>query len=457
MATFALVTLPLSGHIHPMMAAARALVRVGHRAVVLGPVDLVRRLPDDVEAQPIGERDLPAGALDAQCACLSRMQGAGDLLAMFRAVARLSEFYVTHLPAGLERLGASAVLHDQLEPGAGLVARGLSRSLGLRHLSLACALPMNREPSVPPPFMGWRHREGAFWAWMNGGYYTVVDALLREQGRVLEAAAQRFGVCKPARGPDGAPLQDWQRAWSVDDGLSRTHDMAQGLASLDYPRTRPPAYLGPLRDGASRYPGLASIAAERDGRPLCFVSLGTLMGARADLLGAMARAATRRGLQPVVVHGGRLADPGALPAGTIARPFLDQAAVMAECEAAIIHGGYNSTTDAAAAGLPLVVVPVAFEQAAIGARVERAQLGRRVGRRGPDLAQRIALSLGDTIHNAEDRAARRRARFEALAAPGTDGLVAMAQAALDGVPAPDPAAAPRASELAPGLVPLPAE
>ena len=460
MATLALITLPLSGHMNPMVAAARALRRAGHRPVVLGPADLVARLPEDVEARIIGEADLPRGELDARCACLSRMGSLDDVRRMFALVADLSRFYVTHLPSALEQLGAQALLHDQLEPGAGLVARGLSRSLGLRHLSLACALPMNQEASVPPPFMGWRSRPGPGGQGLNGGYYTVVNALLREQGQVLSDAAHRFGLSKPARNLDGSALQDWQRAWSVEDGRSRTYDLAQGLASLDFPRTDPPSYLGPFREGVSTYPGLSSVEAERDGRPLCFVSLGTLMGARASLLSAMARAAIRRGLQPVVVHGGRLEDPDALPRGTIARDFLDQRAVLAECDAAIIHGGYNSTTDAVAAGVPLVTVPIAFEQAAIAARVEHAGLGRRVGRRGPDLAQRIALGLSDTARDPEHRAARNRARFEALAAPGTAGLVAAVDAAMSGRRLPARETAPQAEpgRTAPlGALPLPAE
>ena len=459
MATLALITLPLSGHIHPMMAAARALQAAGHRPVVVGPPDLVARIPEDIDTHTIAAADCPPGALDRRCACLSRMSRPSDIGEMFALVAELSQLYVDHLPAALDALGADAVLHDQLEPAAGLVARAGARE-GLAHISLACALPMNREPAVPPPFMGWRYRTGAWGHWLNGGYYNVVNLLLRRQGRVLEAAAARFGLAKPDANPDGSPLQDWQEAWSVQDGLSATHDLAQGLASLDFPRHVAPAYLGPLRDTRTAYPGLDTIAGERDGRPLCFVTLGTLMGARARLLAAMSRAAISRGLQPVVVHGGRLPDSAALPRGTIVRDFLDQRAVLADSAAAIVHGGYNSTTDVVAQGLPFVTLPIAFEQAAIAARVSRARLGRVVGRRGPDLAQRIGLGLSDAARDPAMRAARRSARFEAGAAPGTAGLVRAVDSALHGRALPatlrgGPLASP--APPAPGGVPLPAE
>ncbi len=423
MATFALITLPLSGHMNPMMAAARALMASGHRPVVVGPPDLVARVPDDIETLIIGERDFPTGELDRICACLSRMRSWSDLTSMFTLTARLSRFYLRHLPRALEQIGADGLIHDQLEPGAGLVGRGLS-SRRFAHISLACALPMNREPSVPPPFMGWKYNSSAYGHWLNAGYYRIVNALLRPQCEVLAKGADDFGLSKP----DG--LEDWQQVWSVDDGISRTTDLAQGLASLDFPRERPPVYLGPFRDDGLCYPGPDTIAHERDGRPLAFISLGTLMGGRAKVLRAMAKAAIHQGLQPVVVHGGRLSDDSAMPAGTIARDFLDQRAVLAQASAAIIHGGYNSTTDAVAAGVPLVTVPIAFEQSAIAARVVRAGLGCKVGAVGPGLSARISDALGEVMTSESVAKAARRARFEALAAPGLDGLVAAVDGAI---------------------------
>ncbi|GLQ21073.1 glycosyltransferase [Algimonas porphyrae] len=425
MSTLALITLPLPGHMRPMMAAARALQQAGHHPVVVGPADLTARVPDDIATRTIGQTDLPAGAVDHMCACLSRMSRLSDLRQMFRAIATLSQFYLDHLPQAIEQIGADAILHDQLEPGAGLVARSLSRSWGVRHISLACALPMNREPSVPPPFMGWRFRPSRYGAWLNAGYYRVVNALHAEQGLVLANGARRFGLTKPD------DLEDWQQVWSVDDGISDQTDLVQGLASLDYPRQSPPTYLGPFRDSRDAYPGLSSIQSERDGRPLAFISLGTLMGGKRRILRAMANAATARGLQPILVHGGRLnVEQADLPTGTIARDFLDQRAIMADAAVAMLHGGYNSTTDAIAAGLPLITVPLAFEQGAIAARVERAQLGRTVGRLGSGLTLRLQQALDAVTGSPTIRAASRRAQFEALAAPGLSGLVASVDGAL---------------------------
>lgn len=433
MATLALLTLPLAGHFNPMMAGARALKAAGHRPVVIGPPDVIDRVPADISTWVIGSTDWPRGSLADRCACLSRMRSVTDFRRMLQLVADHSQFYLDHLPDAIEAINADGIIHDQLEPAVGIVARGLKmRSSSLAHISLACALPMNREALILPPLLGWSYRASAFGAWLNQGYYRVVDTLLAEQGRVLADGAGRFGLKKCGN------LESWQEAWSVEDGLSRSCDLAQGFASLDYPRHGPPLYLGPLRSSQSPYPGLEAIAAHRDGRPLCFISLGTLMGGRTSLLLAMARAADRRGLQPLVVHGGKM-DKAAqrdflqrAPTGTLLHSFLNQTAVMRACHVAILHGGYNSTTDAIAAGLPVVIVPLAFEQGAIAARVERANLGRAVSRFGPNMSRRIRLALGDVLSSEAVRLATRQTRFEALAAPGLPGLVECVEATVTG-------------------------
>ncbi|RZM02116.1 MAG: hypothetical protein EOP68_21390, partial [Sphingomonas sp.] len=48
------------------------------------------------------------------------------------------------------------------------------------------------------------------------------------------------------------------------------------------------------------------------------------------------------------------------------------------CSAAILHGGFNTVLDALAAGVPIVTVPLAFEQPATAARLKRIGAARIV-------------------------------------------------------------------------------
>ena len=106
-------------------------------------------------------------------------------------------------------------------------------------------------------------------------------------------------------------------------------------------------------------------------------SLGTLQGARFGLFRTIAEAARRGGFRLVLAHGGRLTaeQVAALPGRPSAHAFVPQRPILAAEDVAIVNGGLNTVMDALAEGVPLVVVPIAFEQAAVAARVERAGAG----------------------------------------------------------------------------------
>ena len=54
--------------------------------------------------------------------------------------------------------------------------------------------------------------------------------------------------------------------------------------------------------------------------------------------------------------------------------------MLARSAVAVLNGGLNTVMDALAAGVPILAVPIAFEQGAIASRIERAGAGRRLSR-----------------------------------------------------------------------------
>ena len=375
MARIAAVTLPLTGHMNPMVTTLRALQSRGHTVCVFGPPDVGARLPQDIAFRSIAADIYPLGALDSFTQGLRDVSGYSGLQHMIRSISQLSKAYLDALPNALMRWGANALIHDQLEPGAGLVAKGLRRNHNpdFAHISLAAALPINREPDVPPPYLGWKYRDSDYGRWLNAGGYRVVDWLMRSQAAVLSDGAARLNLRAPVSGQ-----------WDISACTSEVCDLSQSVPLLDYPRKRhgSPTYIGPIREKAvtPRYTSYADIANERDGRPLVFGSLGTLMGGRKALFTRMAKACTANGLQLVIAHAGQLdaAAQAALPRDVIIRDYVDQGDILKHSVAAIVHGGYNTVLDAMQAGKPILVRPIAFEQSAIAARVDRLGAGIRV-------------------------------------------------------------------------------
>ena len=364
LAHLAIITPPLVGHLNALQALGRVLVARGHRVTLLGPEDARRWVWPGIGFEPVGAATHPAGHADAQAARMGRLFGPLGMAAMLRDLADDTAMIARDAPRAIERLGVDALVVDQLEPGGGVVARGL----GLPYMSVACALPIERDADVPPVFVGWRYDPSSYGRWWNEGGHRVADWLMRRQHRELAAAAERFGL-EPHSRPS-----DW---------ISPTLSVSQTVRGLDYPRHAAPAtlhHVGPLR-----VPDGRQFSIERDGRPLVFASLGTLQGARGRLFKAIAGAARDADMQLVMVHCGRLSPDkvAKLPGmgergGPIVTDFVPQAAVLAQADLAVLHGGLNTVMDALATRTPMVVMPLAFEQPAIAARLERAGVAQKV-------------------------------------------------------------------------------
>ena len=103
-----------------------------------------------------------------------------------------------------------------------------------------------------------------------------------------------------------------------------------------------------------------------------------MQGHRADIFEWIVDAAETLDLDLTIAHGGLLpeADAARLSQRAHVHAFVDYAKILPESDIAIMHGGMNGVLDALAHGTPMVVVPLAFEQAAIAARVRWAGAGR---------------------------------------------------------------------------------
>jgi MGT family glycosyltransferase len=376
---FAVITSPLAGHLNPLQALGRELIRAGHEVTIVHLGDAARFIRDDA----IGFAPLPhpatAEPLDAYLATLAKPTGAAGFRRMIHATAAMTATLLDGAPAVLERIGADTVIADAVEPAGPLIAG----RLGLPHVVAVTGLPLMPEAGVPPPFVGWRYRPGAVARWRNRGGHAVSDYLMRPISRVLDERRR-----------------DWRLA---ADEEPRVH-VAQCPRGLDYPRSELPdcfLYSGPWRGRR-----IGEVQLPDDGRPLIFCSLGTLQGSRRALFGIMAEACASIGAQAVIGHGGGLtaAEEAGLPGRPLVRAFWPQEAVLRRCVAAVLHGGFNSVLDALAASVPIVALPIAFEQPATAARLVRIGAGRTLSPRGLTV-RTLARALSEIIERPGYRAA----------------------------------------------------
>lgn len=106
-----------------------------------------------------------------------------------------------------------------------------------------------------------------------------------------------------------------------------------------------------------------------------YVSFGTFLSARADVLGRVV-AAFRQSGRPVALSTGTadLDALGQVPASWLVARSLPQVSLLAHAGVVVTHGGNNTVTESLTAGCPMVVLPFSTDQFVIAADLERAGL-----------------------------------------------------------------------------------
>jgi MGT family glycosyltransferase len=157
--------------------------------------------------------------------------------------------------------------------------------------------------------------------------------------------------------------------------------------------------------------------------PGVYVSLGTVPDDRPDLHRAAVDALADLDLPAVVAHGGRGELSGLdVPSGVVTAPHVPQLRVLRHSRVFVTHGGMTSTMEAAATGVPMVVVPQTIEQEVTADRVGQLGLGVRL-----DPADVTAATLADVVRAvAEDPAYRGAAEAMAQECRAAGGVTVAA-------------------------------
>jgi zeaxanthin glucosyltransferase len=387
MAHIAFVVVPYLGHVNPMAALARTLAARGHRITFLHMIDVgalleqAGALSDNraIAFLPIGQASHPPGRLKA---IWIRQQNVRGILRSARVLpdaAGITNMLCRELPAALRRIDPDLIVSDQFEPAGGLVAEHLQ----LPFVSVACALLANWEQDLPPIWTSWTYTGGKWARWRNIAAFEVTEFAMRPLIRVLRRHAAAFGLPPPSH---------------IRRYFSRLAQISQITPGFDFPRSSKPAvlhYCGPLRQPEQ---GGAARGCSTTEQGIIFGSLGTLLGSNFRLLSRIADAIRSSGHRGLIAHGGGLDAEQASRLAVPAVDFAPQQQVLKSARLAILHGGLNTVLDALAAGVPVIVIPLAFEQFGIAARVVAAGAGVRLSWRLLS-ARKIARAIDHVLSN----------------------------------------------------------
>ena len=159
--------------------------------------------------------------------------------------------------------------------------------------------------------------------------------------------------------------------------------LSQQPAALELPGRRLPPHFhhtGPWTDAAGRAPVDFPWSRLDPDRPLVYASMGTLQNRVLRTFRMIAEACATLDLQLVISLGGGQ-DPallGDLPGDPVVVGYAPQLELIRRSALTISHGGLNTALESLARGVPMVVLPVAYDQPGVGARVEWSGVGRSI-------------------------------------------------------------------------------
>ncbi len=132
--------------------------------------------------------------------------------------------------------------------------------------------------------------------------------------------------------------------------------------------------------------------------PFVYVSFGSFLSVRADVLGRVATALREENIRAAVAYGSAgAAALGEVPDHWLVGEFLPQVTLLGSAAVGVTHGGNNSVTEALTFGVPLVVLPFSTDQFAGAEALERVGFGAALDPNGASVDQ-IKHAIGSMLN-----------------------------------------------------------
>jgi MGT family glycosyltransferase len=341
-----------------MTALARRLQSRGHEVVFIG-------VPDDepfaraagLNFVPFCENEYPAGSIAELYSLVSKLHGLEVIRWNIREVScDLFSASTKHLPQKLAETGVEALVIDTMHRFLELVPM----SLGMPYAQVWNLLHFDLSGATPPWFFSWP-------------YESTPEALARNIEGIKAA------------GELSAPLIPLAVAYAEKVGLKIDwNDLAATLSKLavitqtpkefDFPGISWPAqfhYAGPFHDDQGREPVPFPWEKLTD-KPLIYASLGTLVNGLYEVYKHILEAVESLEDVQVVLSIGHNINPenlGPIPSNTIVVRSAPQIELLKRAALCITHAGLNTTLESLAHGVPMVAIPIAYDQPGVAARI----------------------------------------------------------------------------------------
>ena len=376
-----LLSLPLTGHLNPMTALARKLQSRGHEVVFIGLPDIgpvVRAA--NLEFAPFCENEYPLGSVPEDWSAVAALRGLDVVRYTVRELTPpLLKASFEHLPAKIAETGVDALILDTVY----LLLEIIPMHLGVPYVQIWNVLHWDFSGSTPLTLYNWPHETTPEALARNAAGLQIVSEFRRTLMPIAQSYAERNGL-----------EIDWSDPAAT---VSKLAVITQTPKEFDLPIPHLPPqfhYAGPFRDDEGREP-IAFSWEKLTGKPLIYASLGTLLNGLNSVYRTILDAVAEFPDMQVVLSIGMNLDPedlGPIPPNAIVVRSAPQVELLKRAALCITHAGLNTTLESLAEGVPMVAIPIGYDQPGVATRIVYHGVGESV-----ELGKLTARCLADLI------------------------------------------------------------
>jgi MGT family glycosyltransferase len=228
--------------------------------------------------------------------------------------------------------------------------------------TVSCNPAEVKDPDVPPPFSGYPAADRSGW-----------DEYMAEYARALGPLQAAFSEFCRERGAPALPELEFEHA-------SEWLNLWIYPSEVDYARARP---LG------DRWRNLGSSVRATDSAwelpeplasapgPLVYLSLGSLGSADVELMRTLIATLAAAPYRVIVSMGPQHSELQLAP-NMVGQEFLPQTSILPQVDLVITHGGNNTVTECLHFGVPMVLLPLFWDQYDNSQRIDETGYGARL-------------------------------------------------------------------------------
>ena len=353
-----------TGHLNPILALSQELKRRGHRVTFFEKPKIGERVRGaGLDFVPLHTKKFARSGPVMSGPILTRHSGTWAQISTIRFnLARVRydiQQYLEETPSALASARVDALLINEIA----LTGPTVAQLLRLPYFLIATTVPHH---------FGWNARSSSGSSWLTG-HRASTSLLSFLESQLLELSALR------TRGPIRRALDSERRKLELGPlrNLSKEFPCLAHITQLpqclDFEHVIESAaiyYSGPWISTTTR-PQVDFPWHRIDGRPLIYATLGTTRNVQPSVFRMIATACADLNVQLVIALGNRV-DPALLadlPGDPLVAQFAPQLELIKLASVVVSHAGPNTSFEALMEAKPMIVIPLAYDQPAIAARL----------------------------------------------------------------------------------------